>query len=96
MEKAIENCVDAGTLANNVLSVQRRWSMEKLVDEFVCKLQNKINEGRIFIKFDFQFDMRINKDKKVRNSKWHVMPLTKEQQIYAAIDAYVSTSDLIY
>lgn len=40
--------------------------------------------------------MRINKDKKVRNSKWHVMPLTKEQQIYAAIDAYVSTSDLIH
>ncbi|GJQ78825.1 WRNexo [Trypoxylus dichotomus] len=36
------------------------------------------------------FDMRINKDKKVRNSKWHVIPLSEEQQIYAATDAYVS------
>lgn len=34
--------------------------------------------------------MSINKDGKVRRSKWHVMPLTKEQQLYAATDAYVS------
>lgn len=34
--------------------------------------------------------MKINKDKKVRMSKWHVVPLNTEQQIYAAIDGYVS------
>lgn len=34
--------------------------------------------------------MRINKDKKVRNSKWHIIPLSKEQLEYAAIDAYAS------
>lgn len=33
--------------------------------------------------------MRINKDKKVRMSKWHVIPLSREQKVYAAIDAYV-------
>lgn len=25
-------------------------------------------------------------------SKWHIQPMTKDQQIYAAIDVYVSTS----
>lgn len=34
--------------------------------------------------------MKINKDRKIRMSQWHVIPLSKEQQIYAAIDAYVS------
>lgn len=33
--------------------------------------------------------MRINKDKKVRMSKWHIPNLSREQRIYAAIDAYV-------
>lgn len=33
--------------------------------------------------------MRINKDKKVRMSKWQTIPLSKEQKVYAAIDAYV-------
>lgn len=33
--------------------------------------------------------MKINKDRKVRMSKWHIVPLSKEQQVYAAIDAYV-------
>lgn len=37
-----------------------------------------------------QCNLQINKDRKVRMSQWHVMPLTEEQQIYAAIDVYVS------
>ncbi|KRT79172.1 hypothetical protein AMK59_6829, partial [Oryctes borbonicus] len=36
------------------------------------------------------FEMRINKDKKVRNSKWHIVPLSEEQRKYAATDAFVS------
>lgn len=49
-----------------------------------------------FVSFDskkkyFQCRLKINKDKKVRNSKWHIMPLSPEQQIYAAIDVYVSS-----
>ncbi|CAH0562517.1 unnamed protein product [Brassicogethes aeneus] len=34
--------------------------------------------------------MKINKDKKVRMSKWHIIPLSEAQQKYAAIDAYAS------
>lgn len=33
---------------------------------------------------------RISKDPKIRNSKWHIQPLSKEQKSYAATDAYVS------
>lgn len=43
----------------------------------------------IFVVY-FQLDKNINKDKKVRMSKWHVIPLSEEQQKYAATDAYVS------
>ncbi|KAJ8972899.1 hypothetical protein NQ317_019615 [Molorchus minor] len=39
---------------------------------------------------EYILELKINKDKKVRMSKWHVIPLTKKQQTYAAIDAYVS------
>lgn len=31
-EAIINNCVDCGVLANTVLPVRQRWSMEKLVD----------------------------------------------------------------
>ncbi|KAJ3639752.1 hypothetical protein Zmor_003092 [Zophobas morio] len=34
--------------------------------------------------------MDISKDNKVRMSKWHVSPLSKEQILYAATDAYAS------
>ncbi|KAJ6642759.1 Werner Syndrome-like exonuclease [Pseudolycoriella hygida] len=34
--------------------------------------------------------LQINKDRKVRMSKWHIQPLTKEQQLYAAIDVYIA------
>ncbi|KAK0168200.1 hypothetical protein PV327_002025 [Microctonus hyperodae] len=33
---------------------------------------------------------KISKDDKVRKSKWHILPLTESQKIYAATDAYVS------
>ncbi|GLV44765.1 WRN exonuclease [Carabus blaptoides fortunei] len=36
------------------------------------------------------FGKSISKDKKVRNSKWHILPLSKVQLLYAATDAYVS------
>lgn len=39
---------------------------------------------------DYVLKMKISKDKKVRMSKWHVMPLSKPQKIYAAIDGYAS------
>ncbi|XP_044257076.1 Werner Syndrome-like exonuclease [Tribolium madens] len=70
VEKIIENCVDSGVLANQVLPFQQRWSMEKLVT--------------------FLLKMTICKDNKVRMSKWHVSPLSKEQLDYAATDAYAS------
>jgi ribonuclease D len=34
--------------------------------------------------------MKISKDNKVRMSKWHISPLSKEQLNYAATDAYAS------
>lgn len=34
--------------------------------------------------------MRIKKERNVRMSKWNVIPLTEDQQKYAAIDVYVS------
>lgn len=37
-----------------------------------------------------QCKMQINKEGKVRRSKWDVQPLSDAQQIYAAIDVYVS------
>ncbi|CAK9799034.1 3'-5' exonuclease [Anthophora plagiata] len=33
---------------------------------------------------------KLDKNSKVRRSKWHVYPLSKEQKMYAATDAYVS------
>ncbi|CAG9840054.1 unnamed protein product [Diabrotica balteata] len=39
---------------------------------------------------DHLLDLRISKDKKVRHSQWHVIPLSKVQQIYAATDSYAS------
>lgn len=41
------------------------------------------------IQYFLQLKMCINKDKKVRMSKWHIIPLSKEQKKYAATDAYV-------
>ncbi|EFA11337.1 3'-5' exonuclease [Tribolium castaneum] len=70
VEKNIENCIDSGVLANQILPFQQRWSMERLVT--------------------FLLKMTISKDNKVRMSKWHVSPLSKEQLDYAATDAYAS------
>ncbi|CAH2011055.1 unnamed protein product [Acanthoscelides obtectus] len=39
---------------------------------------------------DRLLDLKINKDKKVRQSKWHIIPLSNAQKQYAAIDAYAS------
>lgn len=36
------------------------------------------------------FDKSVDKNKKVRMSKWNVLPLSKTQKYYAATDAYVS------
>ncbi|XP_053682037.1 3'-5' exonuclease [Sabethes cyaneus] len=33
--------------------------------------------------------LRINKSKHVRMSKWHVLPLNDDQKMYAAVDAYI-------
>ncbi|XP_044746392.1 Werner Syndrome-like exonuclease [Coccinella septempunctata] len=70
VEKIIENCIDCGVFANDVLSFSRRWSLAALVE--------------------YLLNMRISKDKKVRMSKWGVIPLSKEQMIYAATDTYAS------
>ncbi|KAK2582974.1 hypothetical protein KPH14_009026 [Odynerus spinipes] len=35
-------------------------------------------------------EKKINKNPKVRRSKWHIQPLSEAQKIYAATDAYVS------
>lgn len=37
-----------------------------------------------------QVEKAIDKNKKVRMSKWHVIPLDENQLMYAAIDVYVS------
>lgn len=36
--------------------------------------------------------MQIDKNKKIRMSQWHVIPLSDDQQKYAAIDAFISLS----
>ncbi|KAH1015554.1 hypothetical protein HUJ05_013262 [Dendroctonus ponderosae] len=74
VNKLLNNCIDSGVMANGILPVTQRWSMEKLVD-YVLK-------------------MKVNKDKSVRMSKWHIVPLSKEQIQYAATDGYASL--LIY
>ncbi|XP_018320038.2 Werner Syndrome-like exonuclease [Agrilus planipennis] len=70
VESFINNCIDSGVQANNILPVTQRWSMERLVD--------------------YLFEMRLNKNKKIRCSKWNIVPLNKEQKAYAATDAFVS------
>lgn len=35
-DKMLENCIDSGVFANEVLPVRQRWSMEKLVGYLVC------------------------------------------------------------
>ncbi|KAK9890365.1 hypothetical protein WA026_010458 [Henosepilachna vigintioctopunctata] len=70
VEKIIDNCIDCGVFANEVLPLTQRWSLEKLVQSVL--------------------GMRINKDKKVRMSKWGVIPLSKHQKSYAATDTYAS------
>lgn len=69
-EKIMENCIDCGVLANQILSFKQTWSMKNLV-KFLLK-------------------MDINKDVKLRLSKWDQHPLSKEQLDYAATDAYAS------
>ncbi|XP_060524210.1 3'-5' exonuclease [Cylas formicarius] len=39
---------------------------------------------------DYILKMRIDKNKKIRMSKWHIVPLSCHQQNYAAIDGYAS------
>ncbi|XP_014236746.1 Werner Syndrome-like exonuclease [Trichogramma pretiosum] len=39
---------------------------------------------------EFLLEKSISKDPRVRNSKWHIHPLSEVQKIYAATDAYVS------
>ncbi|XP_045480598.1 Werner Syndrome-like exonuclease [Harmonia axyridis] len=70
VEKIIENCIDAGVFANEVLPTSRRWSLAALVEHLL--------------------NMRISKDKKVRMSKWAIIPLSKDQETYAATDTYAS------
>lgn len=33
--------------------------------------------------------LRVDKNKKVRMSKWHVLPLSEDQKMYAAVDVYI-------
>lgn len=35
VQKMVENCIELGHIANNVVPNRQRWSMEKLVDQFV-------------------------------------------------------------
>ncbi|KAL3289660.1 hypothetical protein HHI36_023068 [Cryptolaemus montrouzieri] len=70
VDKIIENCIDCGTFANEVLPFTQRWSLEGLVE--------------------YLLNMRISKDKKVRMSKWSIIPLNDDQKIYAATDTYAS------
>lgn len=39
-----------------------------------------------------QVKQAVDKNKKVRMSKWHVIPLDADQLMYAAIDVYVRLS----
>lgn len=33
--KMYQNCIDLGHIANNIVPIRQRWSMEKLVNHFV-------------------------------------------------------------
>jgi ribonuclease D len=41
-------------------------------------------------------NLRISKDKSVRMSQWNVLPLSDAQKLYAAIDVYVSSTEITY
>lgn len=92
----IDQCLDLGVWCNHVINSSGRWSMARLVVHLVS---DKLIENSTRIHFDirefsFQCKLQVNKDPKVRMSKWHIQPLTKEQQIYAAIDVFVSMTIL--
>lgn len=101
-QKMVDQCVDLGVYCNEVMNTGGRWSMERLVWYLVriSIVSFHANSNIIiivcfcFFFFLIQCRLKINKDKKVRNSKWHIMPLSPEQQIYAAIDVYVSTKTI--
>lgn len=89
VNKLIEDCCDLGQYANRVLGISERWSMARLVQEFVSHAKLFL-QGIFEVYFEiFQLRTSINKDKAVRMSEWNQI-LSEQQQIYAAIDVYVS------
>lgn len=44
----------------------------------------------LLFNINFKVEKSIDKNKKVRMSKWHIIPLDQDQLMYAAIDVYVS------
>lgn len=38
--KMITNCIELGHIANNIVPIRQRWSMEKLVNQFVSHQPN--------------------------------------------------------
>lgn len=104
-QKMVDQCIDLGAYCNAVMNTGGRWSMERLVWYLVSilvlfsisnQIKDLIFEFGVCSVYVFQCRLKINKDKKVRNSKWHIMPLSPEQQIYAAIDVYVSIKCVTY
>lgn len=92
----IVNGLDLGVWCNEVCETGGRWSLDRLAgyvvsthSPFVISL---FSQNSIY----FQVEKAIDKNKKVRMSKWHVIPLDENQLTYAAIDVYVRFKKKLY
>ncbi|CAD6215662.1 GSCOCG00000474001-RA-CDS [Cotesia congregata] len=57
---------------------------------FCNKIYNRSGRWSLQRLTAYLLEKQISKDAKVRNSKWHILPLSDAQKSYAATDAYVS------
>lgn len=44
--KMLDNCIELGHIANNIIPIGKRWSMQKLVDQFVFEFDYTFLESQ--------------------------------------------------
>lgn len=92
-------CLHGVCVKNDLRKLQRDYpavDSQRMVDQCkdlgvwcneVCNTGGRWSMERLVM---YLCKLQINKEGKVRRSKWDVQPLTPEQQIYAAIDVYIA------
>ncbi|XP_017770489.1 PREDICTED: Werner Syndrome-like exonuclease [Nicrophorus vespilloides] len=83
-------------IKNDVSKLKRDFNLDLNYDNvtdlgtFARKLHSISGRWSLQKLVEHFLELRLDKNKAVRNSKWHIIPLTDVQQKYAAIDSYVS------